>query len=259
MLEYGFTYRDLEYFLLIFVRVASFVFIAPFFSMTNTPKNVRIGLSLCVALLLFQSLPRQEVVYDSLMGYTIVVLKEVVTGLLIGFAANLCSTIVAFAGQIASMEMGLSMASMMDPTTRENTTVTGVYYNYVMLLLFLISGMHRYFLKALAETYILIPINGAVFHHEKLLNAMIEFLSDYIVIGFRICLPIFAVMIILNAVLGVLAKVSPQLNMFAVGMQMKVLVGLCILFVTTSMLPDAANFIYDQMKRMVVTFMETML
>ena len=119
--------------------------------------------------------------------------------------------------------------------------------------------MHRYFLLALAETYILIPVNGAVLNHEKLLNAMIEFLSDYIIIGFRICLPIFAVMVILNAVLGVLAKVSPQLNMFAVGMQMKVLVGLAILLVTASMLPDAANFIYDQMRRMVATFVETMM
>ncbi|MCI8977335.1 MAG: flagellar biosynthetic protein FliR [Lachnospiraceae bacterium] len=259
MLEYGFTYGDLEYFLLIFIRVASFVFIAPFFSMSNTPKNVRVALSFFVAFLLYQSMPRQEVVYDSLIGYTIVILKEVITGLLIGFAANLCSTIVAFAGQIASMEMGLSMASMMDPTTRENTTVTGVYYNYIILLLLMSSGMHRYFLKALAETYILIPVNGAVLNHEKLLNAMIEFLSDYIIIGFRICLPIFAVMIILNAVLGVLAKVSPQLNMFAVGMQMKVLVGLAILLVTASMLPDAANFIYDQMRRMVATFVETMM
>ena len=259
MLEYGFTYGDLEYFLLIFIRVVSFVFIAPFFSMSNTPKNVRVALSFFVAFLLYQSMPRQEVVYDSLIGYTIVILKEVVTGLLIGFAANLCSTIVAFAGQIASMEMGLSMASMMDPTTRENTTVTGVYYNYIILLLLMSSGMHRYFLKALAETYILIPVNGAVLDHEKLLNAMIEFLSDYIIIGFRICLPIFAVMIILNAVLGVLAKVSPQLNMFAVGMQMKVLVGLSILLVTASMLPDPANFIYDQMRRMVATFVETMM
>ena len=259
MLEYGFTYGDLEYFLLIFIRVASFVFIAPFFSMSNTPKNVRVALSFFVAFLLYQSMPRQEVVYDSLIGYTIVIWKEVITGLLIGFAANLCSTIVAFAGQIASMEMGLSMASMMDPTTRENTTVTGVYYNYIILLLLMSSGMHRYFLKALAETYILIPVNGAVLNHEKLLNAMIEFLSDYIIIGFRICLPIFAVMVILNAVLGVLAKVSPQLNMFAVGMQMKVLVGLAILLVTASMLPDAANFIYDQMRRMVATFVETMM
>ena len=258
MIDYNFSYGDLELFLLIFVRVASFVYIAPFFSMSNTPSRVRVGLAFFISVLLYQTGPKQEVVYDTLIGYTIIVMKEVVTGFLIGFGANLCTAVVSFAGQIADMEMGLSMASLFDPTTKQQTTITGVYYNYMVLLLLMISGMHRYLLKALAETYELIPVNGAVFHDEALLQALITFMGDYIIVGFRICLPIFAVMILLNAVLGILAKVSPQLNMFAVGIQMKVLVGFCILFVTTAMLPDAAGFIYEQMKRMVVSFVRVM-
>lgn len=258
MMEYTFNYADLEFFLLVLVRVSCFVFVAPFFSMTNTPRNVRIGLSLLTAILLYYMVPRPEIVYETLIGYVIIVLKEAVTGLLIGYAANLCTTIVSFAGHIADMEMGLSMASMFDPTTKETTTISGIYYNYMVLLMLIISGMHQYLLKALAETYILIPVNGMIFHSDKLFAAMTGFMSDYIIIGFRICLPIFAVMIILNAVLGVLAKVSPQLNMFAVGIQMKVLVGITVLFVTTSMLPGAADFIYDQMKRTIVTFVEAM-
>ena len=157
------------------------------------------------------------------------------------------------------MEMGLSMASMFDPTTKETSTITGIYYNYMVLLMLMISGMHRYLIQALAETYTLIPVNGAVIRTDTLLAAMLEFMANYIIIGFRICLPIFAVMTILNAVLGILAKVSPQLNMFVVGIQMKVLVGLSILFLSTSMLPGAADFIYDQMKRMVVTFTEAIM
>lgn len=258
MMEYTFNYADLEFFLLVLVRVSCFVFVAPFFSMTNTPRNVRIGLSLLTAILLYYMVPRPEIVYNTLIGYVIIVLKEAVTGLLIGYAANLCTTIVSFAGHIADMEMGLSMASMFDPTTKETTTISGIYYNYMVLLMLIISGMHQYLLKALAETYILIPVNGMIFHSDKLFAAMTGFMSNYIIIGFRICLPIFAVMIILNAVLGVLAKVSPQLNMFAVGIQMKVLVGITVLFVTTSMLPGAADFIYDQMKRTIVTFVEAM-
>ena len=258
MIDYNFSYGDLELFLLIFVRVASFVYIAPFFSMSNTPSRVRVGLAFFISVLLYQTGPEQEVAYDTLTGYTIIVMKEAVTGFLIGFGANLCTAVVSFAGQIADMEMGLSMASLFDPATKQQTTITGVYYNYMVLLLLMISGMHRYLLKALAETYELIPINGAVFHDDALLQALITFMGDYIIVGFRICLPIFAVMIILNAVLGILAKVSPQLNMFAVGIQMKVLVGFCVLFVTTAMLPDAAGFIYEQMKRMVVSFVRVM-
>lgn len=258
MIDYSFSYGDLELFLLIFVRVASFVYIAPFFSMSNTPSRVRVGLAFFISVLLYQTGPEQEAAYDTLTGYTIIVMKEAVTGFLIGFGANLCTAVVSFAGQIADMEMGLSMASLFDPATKQQTTITGVYYNYMVLLLLMISGMHRYLLKALAETYELIPINGAVFHDDALLQALITFMGDYIIVGFRICLPIFAVMIILNAVLGILAKVSPQLNMFAVGIQLKVLVGFCVLFVTTAMLPDAAGFIYEQMKRMVVSFVRVM-
>ena len=143
MLDYTFTYANLEYFLLILVIVAWFVFVAPFLSMSNTPRNVRIGLSFFVSLLLYQAVPRQTIEYNTLMGYSIIVMKEVLTGLLIGFAANLCTTVVSFAGHIADMEMGLSMASMMDPTTKETSTITGIYYNYMVLLMLMISGMHR--------------------------------------------------------------------------------------------------------------------
>ena len=259
MISYSFTYTDLEFFLLILVRVTCFVYIAPFFSMTNTPRNVRIALSVFIAVLLYQVIPGQELEYQTVIGYAILVLKEAVTGLLIGFGANICTNIVSFAGHIADMEMGLSMASMMDPTTKQSTTISGVYYNYMVMLILFISGMHRYLLKALAETYTLIPVNGAIFDADALLGSMLQFMADYIIIGFRICLPVFAVMVILNAVLGVLAKVSPQLNMFAVGIQMKVLVGISVLFLSTAMLPGAADFIYTEMKRMVVSFVEAMM
>ena len=123
----------------------------------------------------------------------------------------------------------------------------------------IISGLYQYLLGALVDTFTLIPINGAVFKSEALMESVLLFLSDYIVIGFRIILPIFCAMIFLNCVLGVLAKVSPQLNMFAVGMQFKVLVGLGILFLSVRMLPALADNIFEQMKRMIVSFVEGMI
>ena len=81
MLDYSFAYADLEFFLLVLVRVSCFVFIAPFFSMSNTPRNVRIGVSLCLAVLLYQVVPRRDISYDTLLGYSIIVMKEAVTGL----------------------------------------------------------------------------------------------------------------------------------------------------------------------------------
>ncbi len=258
MIDLSFTYGELELFLLVLVRTASFMFVAPFFSMTNTPRRVRIGLSFIVAVILFNVIPHDPLGYSTILEYTIIVVKEVVTGLLVGLGANLCTYITQFAGHIADMEMGLSMMSMMDPSTRQQTTISGIYYNYMFLLLLIISGMQNYLLRAFADTYQLIPVNGQVFQMHRLLDAVLDFMEEYVLIGFRICLPIFCTMILLNAVLGILAKVSPQMNMFAVGMQIKVLVGICVMFLCTALLPKAAGMIYEEMKVMVVRFVEAM-
>lgn len=260
MINYSFSIYDLEFFLLILVRVTCFVYVAPFFSMRNTPANVRIAMSFFTSVLLYQALtPTEAVTYSTLMGYTVIVLKEAVVGLLIGFAANICTTIVNFAGSIADMETGLSMVTLMDPTSRESTSITGVLYQYVLMFMMIATGMYRYLFGALADTFILIPVNGAVLRSDSLMSSMLEFLTDYIIIGFRIVLPIFCSILLLNAVLGVLAKVAPQMNMFAVGIQLKVLVGLSVLFFTAGMLPGIADFVFGEMKKMIDSFVGGML
>lgn len=259
MINYSFSIFDLEYFLLILTRVSCFIFIAPFFSLRNTPNNVKIGLSFFSSLLLYQTLtPAPAVVYSTVLEYAIIIIKEATTGLLLGFGATICSSIVNFAGSVADMETGLSMATLMDPTTRDNSSITGVLYQYALMLMMIATGMYTYLFGALADSFTLIPVNGAIFRGDSLANTMIRFLTDYVVIGFRIILPIFCVMLLLNAVLGILAKVAPQMNMFAVGMQLKVLVGLSVIFFTASMLPGAADFIYREMREVIVSFVEGM-
>ena len=260
MVDFSFSIYDLEYFLLIFTRVSCFVYIAPFFSMSNTPARVRIALSFFTSLLLYQALtPASAVQYDSVMEYSLIVMKEAICGLLLGFSANICTAILNFAGSVVDMENGLSMATLMDPTTKQNTSITGVLYQYAFMLMLIASGMYRYLFGALADSFTLIPVNGAVFHSDKLLESMVKFMSDYIVIGFRIVLPIFCVILLLNAILGVLAKVSPQMNMFAVGIQLKILAGLSALFITAGMLPSAADFIFQEMKQLMASFVGGMM
>lgn len=259
MIDVSFTYADLEYFLLILVRISCFVYTAPFFSMSNVPRRVKVGFSIFLSYLLFNALDHNEVVYSSLLGYAVIVMKEALTGFLIGWGAQICASVTSFAGSIADMEIGLSMVSLMDPATRQQATFTGVFYQYMFTLFMIISGLYQYLLRALVDTFTLVPINGAVFKTEALLSSVLLFLGNYVSVGFRIILPIFCAMIFLNCVLGVLAKVSPQLNMFAVGIQFKVLVGLGILFLSMQMLPTLADNIFTLMKRMIVSFVEGMI
>ncbi|MDE6714170.1 MAG: flagellar biosynthetic protein FliR [Lachnospiraceae bacterium] len=259
MIDVAFPIEELEFYLLILVRVSCFVFAAPFFSQNGVPRPVKVTFSIFTAYLLYSAtLVHEMPEYSTLFQYAGIVIKEAVTGLLVGLGAQFCFMIISFAGHMVDTEIGFAMASLMDPTTRQQTTVTGMYLQYAFMLIFLLGGMYRYLLSALAETFILIPVGQAQFFLNRLYDSFLTFMTDYIVIGFRICLPVFCTILIVNGLLGIMAKVSPQMNMFAVGLQIKVFAGLGVLLLTTSLLPTAADFIFVQMKRVIVMFVKAM-
>lgn len=248
---------ELEYFLLVFMRVATFIFVAPFFSTRGVPNTVKIGLSVFVAYIMYSFGPEHIYPeYNTILGFCTIVLKEVSVGLLIGLAAQMCTSIVLFAGRIIDMEVGLSMANVFDPTTNEQSSITGALLQYGVMLILYTTGLHRYLLRALMETFILIPIDGIHINTDRLLTSLLTFLSDYIIIGFRICLPVFASITLMNIVLGLLAKLAPQMNMFSVGIQLKLLAGLSVIMVVVTLLPDICNFITTQMQKMMVSIVE---
>lgn len=260
MIDYTFSIYELEFYLLVFVRVTCFIFTAPFFNMNNVPKRVKVVIGVFLSYLIYQTLqPHEAIVYNTVFEYAMIVIKEGITGLLIGLSAGICNSIILFAGRMVDMEIGLAMASEYDPTTKETASVSGIFYEYVVLMLLVVTDLHQYLIKALVETYTLIPVNGTVFHGEKLMSSMISFMSEYINIGFRICLPVFCVLLITNCILGIMAKVAPQMNMFAVGMQIKLLTGLGVMFLTIGMLPYISDFIFTEMKTMMVSFVEAMM
>mgnify|MGYP005765244359 CR=1 FL=1 len=258
MLEYTFSLANFEILILIVVRISCFVSVAPFFGTSNTPARVKIGLSVLVSLLIYGIVDKTAIEYTGVMGYAVIVLKEGITGLLIGFAANICNSIILFAGNIIDMDIGLSMATEFDPTMNSQVTITGNLYNYFILLLLVVTDMHHVILRAVVDSFTVIPVNGQIFDWNSLAGSMVTFMTDLFVIAFRIFLPIFACMMILNCILGIMAKVAPQMNMFAVGMQMKVLLGIVILFLTVTLLPGIADFIFTEMRRMMVSVIEGM-
>ena len=94
MVNLSFSLVTFEYFLMIVVRVASFVAVAPFYGTNNTPRRVKIGFSVMVAILLFQILERPALDYEGVFGFAVIIIREGITGLLIGFAASVCNSII---------------------------------------------------------------------------------------------------------------------------------------------------------------------
>ena len=257
--DLSFPIEELEYFLLILTRVSMFIFAAPFFSRREIPQMVKAAFAVLISLMFYTAItPHMYVEYSSILEYSILVLKEAITGLVIGLVGNVALQIASFAGQIVDTNIGFSMAAQLDPATQQNVTVTGNFYNYAFMLLFMITGQHRWLMSALSETFTLIPLGKMVFHMDAAHQSVLKLLIDYVTLGFRIGLPIFCVALLTNGILGIMAKVSPQMNMFAIGVQLKAVMGLGILVLTVRMLPDAADLLFAEMQDMIRSFVQVM-
>ncbi|MBO4505930.1 MAG: flagellar biosynthetic protein FliR [Lachnospiraceae bacterium] len=240
------TLQQLEFFLMIVVRMAGFIYTAPFFGLRNVPLRIKTGLTMAIAVVMFYVLPYEPLEYAGVIGFALLVVEETLVGLILGFVANICYQILAFSGQILDMEIGFSMVNEMDPVTSAQVTVSGNMYSYAVMLMLMITYMHHYLLDALIDTYSIVPLGKAAVN-PMIYSVVVKMIGEYFVLGFRIVLPVFAAMLIVNSVLAILARVAPQLSMFVIGIQLKVFVGLAVMVVMIKMIPGIASLIFDKM------------
>ncbi len=250
MLSFDIALTYWEIFLLILARIASFIYTAPLFGIPSIPQRVKVSLSLFISILIFMLLPDKSLVYNGILDYAILVIKESVVGLLLGFVCNVCVQVVTFMGHIVDTNIGLSMATMYDPSLRMQTGVTGTFYYYTTFLLMLVSGLYQFLISAIIDSYSIIPF-GAVTINTTLYDSFLEVIASYFIIGIRLALPVFVTIMLLNVVLGILTKVAPQMHMFSIGVQLKLLLGLAVMFLTVGLLPVISSAIFNMMKQVV--------
>lgn len=240
------TIDNFEVFILILVRITGFISTAPFFSLKNVPNRVKIGFAVFLSAILFFTVSPVVPEYNGVIGYAVIVVGEALAGVVMGFFANVAYYIIAFAGELIDMEIGFSMVSQFDPTTNIQTTITANLYGYLVTIMMIITNLHHYFLRAIIDSFQIIGL-GETKLNPNAYQLMAKFLVDYFIIGFRIVLPIFAAILIINTVLAILAKIAPQMNMFVVGMQIKIFAGLIVLMLIIELIPSVADFIFNEM------------
>lgn len=256
MLEFTYSIVDFEYFLMILARIVSFIQVAPFFRLPGVPGRVKVCLSAVMALLVFGNTEHTTLHYEGVMEFGFLVAEEALVGLSLGFALYACDAIITFAGTLMDLYIGFSMAQEYNPVTQQQNSVTGTMYDNMIMLLLLTTNMYHYVVRAICDTYQLMPVGGIVVQWEHLYQAIISYVTNLFLLGFRISLPVFACMLVMNAVLGVMAKVAPQMNMFAVGMQIKIIVGLIVIMLTLYLLPYVADFLATEMKTLFVDILK---
>lgn len=256
MIEQSFSIYHLEYFLAILARVMGAMVFAPIFGNLTVTRRVRIMLGIGVALILYAAYPYTPLNYTTFIGYTVIVVKELVVGLTLGFTANMVLTIINAAGQFIDRELGFSMVSNFDQTFNTETTISAQFYSMLVMILMLVLNLHYYILSALSDSFTLIPLGNVTIDTGELYDTMIGYITQYFIIALRISLPVLIAIMLLNVVLGVLAKTAPQMNMFVVGIQLKIFVGFGVIAVTLPFLSTITGYLYEQMQKVVMDVLQ---
>lgn len=217
-------------FLLIFIRVAAFFVTLPLFSYATIPTPFKIGFTFFLALVMYNTVDVSSVSVDEL--YLFLLLKEAIVGLLIGLLAYIILSAIQIAGGFIDFQMGFAIANVIDPQTGAQSPLTGQYL-YIIALLFLLSvNGHHLLIDGIFYSYNLIPIEDFIpFQDGNIADFIISTFNQMFVIAFQMSIPIVGCLFLVDVALGIIARTVPQLNVFVVGLPLKIFVSfVAILF-----------------------------
>lgn len=187
--------------------------------------------SMILALLFFKIVPElagSPLFSRELVEIALAVLREMVIGILVGLLASLLFAAVQTAGQMIGFQMSFAVANVVDPVTSLQVPLIAQFYYMLAILLFLAFGAHRWVFKALAESFNLIPLAGFT-PGEGLLELMLRYSSAIFSTAIKIAAPLMAALLLSDVSLGVVARTAPQMNIFIVGMPLKILLGMLLM------------------------------
>ncbi len=223
-------------FVLIFARVMSLVAVAPVVSHQAIPVQVKIALGLFLALVLHPIVAATHPVIDQrLAGFVLLALKEVAVGLLLGFASGFLLLGALVAGEMISLDLGLSMATVIDPDSGAQNTVLSEFLTLVLTLVFLVLNGHHFVLQALQMSYDSVGI-GQVVISAGLSEKLVALSGTVLVVGVKLAAPIIVASFIVNVALAVLARVTPQINVFILNFQVKIGMGFLLMMTAAPMM-----------------------
>ncbi|KEZ54264.1 MULTISPECIES: flagellar biosynthetic protein FliR [Metabacillus] len=216
-------------FLLIFARMSAFFVTMPLFSYRTIPQQHKIGFSFFLSVIVFSSVQPEPVEIGG--EFVLLVLKEVIIGLMIGFSAYLMLAAVQIAGSLIDFQTGFAIANIIDPQTGSQSPLIGQFLNVLALLFMLSINAHHLLLDGVFYSYQFIPLRGELFPLGDGSAALLitKAFSAMFLIAFQMSFPVAASLFLVDLALGITARTVPQLNIFVVGLPLKIGVSFVML------------------------------
>ncbi len=258
MIDLGFSMAQLEAFLLIFIRMSGLFILSPIFGRRNLPAIFKIGFSFFLALIFVNATEIPVVNMTSNIAlYVLYIVKELIVGLVIGYATYVVMSAIYLAGQMIDMQVGFGSVNVLDATSNIQVPLTSNFYYMYIILIFLTLNGHFFIIEALFKSFEIIPIDMLGFE-INFVSEVIDIMQVMFELALRIAAPIIATVFVADVVLGVLSRTIPQMNVFQLGMPLKVIVGLAVIMVTFVYANGITEVVADLMNEYMLRFLTTM-
>lgn len=239
-------------FLLVLFRISGMMLSAPLFNMRNIPSMVKIGMAFTIALILFPLHSAHLVIPKDLIQFSIIAMQETIIGLLLGFTANLTFMALQMAGEFISMQMGLSVAHVLDPITQNQSPLVGQFFFYFAVMVFLGLNVHHALIAGIDRSFTAIPLGHFIGEGHLTASVMVErFIylgSGLFLMAMTVGVPVMSILLVSEISIAFVAKVMPQMNVFMVAMPVKLALGLMTIMLS---LPYLSGVLGEQYAKLV--------
>lgn len=240
-------------FALVFCRIGGMIFFNPLLNRRNLPNQFKIGLVLALTILLVPSMPLAAI--EGLSGFSLflAMAKELFMGFCFGFLFQIYYYMLFVAGDIIDMGFGLTMAKAFDPATNIQISISGNLFQLIFVVYFFVTNCHLIFIRLINSTFDIVGVGATVFGED-----IGNFICTQFVYAFglimHLAIPFIAASFILEIAMGVLMKLIPQINVFSIHFQFKIILGLGLLFLfavpTTDFIQSYINEVFVQMQNL---------
>jgi len=218
-----------------FLRVLALFSALPVIAQRSVPMRVRIGLAFLVAFCAQATLPPVAPIALDSAEALLVVLQQVLIGVSLGFAVRIVFTGVEYAGEIVGLQMGLNFAAFFNPMSGGEQTAVTRFFGISIAWLFIVTGGHLLLIGAVAQSFTVFPVSSEPFAFLRATRPW-TWGAEIFSLGLWIALPLVAMLLFTNLVLGIIARVAQQMNIFAIGFPITLGVGLVGVLLTLPMM-----------------------
>jgi flagellar biosynthetic protein FliR len=229
-----------------FLRVLAVFTTMPVFSQRAVPLRVRIGLAGLIAFAAQAMLPEMpRIALDSPTAF-VAIAQQLLVGMSIGFAVRIVFAAIEFAGELIGLQMGLNYAGFFDPATGGQATAVSRFFGTTVAFLFVIINGHLLVIAAVVQSFHSFPVGPEPFAFLRAVRPE-TWGSEIFRLGLWIALPMIAMLLFVNLVLGVISRVAQQMNVFAIGFPITLGVGLLGVLLTLPMMQAPFTMALEQM------------